>query len=133
MKPSLPSSLLSLTLITTVFALAACDSNKESSTQTTENKSASESQPPHTVATEDEITLVAACSGCHGIDGVSSRPDTPFIAGQSAKYLEFAIRSYLITDRKHEVMRQAIFDVDVAERHELANYYSGLTTKWTSD
>jgi cytochrome c553 len=108
--------------------LIACDSDNKSSSQV-DNKKA-DLAPPAKIATEHEVTLVAACSGCHGTDGVSSRPDTPFIAGQSAKYLEFAIRSYLLTDRNHEVMRQATFDIDVAERQELANYYSKLTTKW---
>jgi cytochrome c553 len=108
--------------------LIACDSGNKSSSQVDDKKA--DLAPPAKIATEHEVTLVAGCSGCHGTDGVSSRPDTPFIAGQSAKYLEYAIRSYLITDRKHEVMRQAIFDVDVAERQELANYYSRLTTKW---
>ncbi len=108
--------------------LIACDSGNKSSSQVDDKKA--DLAPPAKIATEHEVTLVAGCSGCHGTDGVSSRPDTPFIAGQSAKYLEYAIRSYLITDRKHEVMRQAIFDVDVAERQKLANYYSKLTTKW---
>ncbi len=128
MKHSSSIFLLILTSLALATALVACDSGNETPAQLESEKSAA--KPPATTATEHEITLVAGCSGCHGTDGVSSRPDTPFIAGQSAKYLEFAIRSYLITDRKHEVMRQAIFDVDVAERHELANYYSSLTTKW---
>lgn len=124
MKNSLSIFLLMLALL----ALTGCDSGKEASSQKESEKTSPDILSSPT--TEHEITLVAGCSGCHGADGVSSRPDTPFIAGQSAKYLEFAIRSYLITDRKHEVMRQAIFDVDVAERQELANYYSKLTTKW---
>jgi len=109
--------------------LIACDSGKKPLSQADSKKVT----PAPPTATEHEVTLVAGCSGCHGADGVSSKPNVPFIAGQSAKYLEYAIRSYLITDRKHEVMRQAIFDVDVAERQELANYYSRLTTKWKGD
>jgi len=127
MKHSSSIFLLILTFLALATGLVACDSGKETPAQFESEKSAA--KPPATTA-EHDVTLVAGCSGCHGTDGVSSRPDTPFIAGQSAKYLEFAIRSYLITDRKHDVMRQAIFDVDVAERHELANYYSKLTTKW---
>lgn len=118
-------SLSLLLLILTCFSLVACDSDKESTSQADKGKTA-----PTPEATEHEITLVAGCSGCHGADGVSSRSDTPFIAGQPAKYLEYAIRSYLISDRKHEVMRQAVFDIDVAERQQLANYYSKLTTQW---
>ena len=128
MKHSSSIFLLILTSLALATALVACDSGKETPAQLESEKSVA--KPPATTATEHEVTLVAACSGCHGADGVSSRPDTPFIAGQSAKYLEFAIRSYLLTDRNHEVMRQAILDIDVAERQELANYYSKLTTKW---
>ena len=118
-----PLSILLLILMS--FSLVACDSDKESTLQADKGKTV-----PTPAATEHEVTLVAGCSGCHGADGVSSRPDTPFIAGQSAKYLEYAMRSYLISDRNHEVMRQAVFDIDVAERQELANYYSKLTTQW---
>ena len=113
-------------LILTSSLLIACDTGKDPSSQTDNKKAA----PVPSTATEHEISLVAGCNGCHGADGVTTRADTPFLAGQSAKYLEFAMRSYLITDRKHDVMRQAIFDLTVEERMETANYYSRLTTKW---
>ena len=126
MKHSSSIFLLILTSLALATALVACDSDKKSSSQTDNEKAAL----APLAATEHELTLIAGCSSCHGTDGVSSRSDTPFIAGQPAKYLEFAMRSYLITDRKHEVMRQAVFDLEVSERQELANYYSKLTTKW---
>lgn len=118
MKPS-----IFLLLLSSLLLLSACEPNKE---------------PPSTAKTvatpppTKEVTIVAGCNACHGADGVTVKAGAPFIAGQPAKYLEFAMRSYLTTDRKHEVMRQAVFDLDVAKRQELANYYSSLTTNWKS-
>jgi len=110
-------------LILLSLGIASCDS--EQSPPASEKSDTS--VPVKTLA---EITLVAACSGCHGDDGVSSKPGVPYIAGQTAPYLEIAMRSYLSGDRKHDIMRQAIMGLSVEERMELANYYGILETPW---
>lgn len=119
-------STLSIIFLALVIALlSACDSDKK---------------PPPPAETADleiapvsgevDVSLIASCSRCHGKDGVTSRPDTPFIAGQSAAYLEIAMRGYLSSERKHEVMQQSVADLDADERMELANYFANLDTKW---
>ncbi len=118
--PAIKRPLIALPLILTVTLLGACGSDDAP----TELKK----EPVQTIA---EISLVAACSGCHGNDGVSSKPDTPFIAGQTSVYLEIAMRSYLSGERKEKVMRQAVMELSVEERMELANYYSMLETPWS--
>ena len=110
-----------LTLIL-LFLLPACEKGKESSDQS--------ASVVETIPASTEITLEAGCSACHGAEGVDTHPGIPYLAGQSAQYLEKAMYSYLILDRKSEIMRQAIFDVDAEKRHELATYFSNSKAKW---
>ena len=100
-----------------VFLLSACDS--EQPAPPPDQTSQTEIDP---VTIEADISLVASCSRCHGKDGVSSKPDVPFIAGQSAEYLNLAMRDYLAEERKHDVMRHSVLGLDVAQRQELAMY-----------
>ncbi len=106
-----------------LVGLTACDSGAPPETSTG-------NLPPAPVP--HEITLVAGCNSCHGINGVGNKPDVPFIAGQHATYLESAMRAYLIGDRQHKVMRAAVFDLEVSQRRQLAEHFAQLNSAWTS-
>jgi cytochrome c553 len=45
-----------------------------------------------------------ACAACHGMDGISTQPDSPNLAGQPAFYLSTQLKHYRSGERKHEVM-----------------------------
>lgn len=71
---------------------------------------------------------IAMCIGCHAIPGYkASYPEVfqvPKIGGQSAKYLEAALKAYQKGERKNPSMRGiagSLTDQDVAD---LAAYYS---------
>lgn len=71
---------------------------------------------------------IAMCIGCHGIEGYKATfPEVyqvPMIGGQSAKYIESALKAYQKGDRKHPSMRgiaASLSDQDIAD---LAAYYS---------
>lgn len=71
---------------------------------------------------------VAQCIGCHGIPGYKATfPEVysvPMIGGQSAKYIEGALKAYRKGDRKHPSMRGiagTMTDQDIAD---VAAYYS---------
>lgn len=71
---------------------------------------------------------VSMCIGCHGIPGYkASFPEVfqvPMLGGQSAKYIESALKAYRKGDRKHPTMRGiagGLSDQDIAN---LAAYYS---------
>ncbi|MDE2430815.1 MAG: cytochrome c [Burkholderiales bacterium] len=71
---------------------------------------------------------VAMCIGCHAIPGYKATfPEVyqvPMIGGQSAKYIENALKEYQKGDRKHPSMRGiagSLSDQDIAD---LAAYYS---------
>lgn len=71
---------------------------------------------------------VEMCIGCHGIPGYKTAfPEVyqvPMIGGQTAKYIENALRAYQKGERKHPSMRgiaASLTDEDIAD---LAAYYS---------
>ncbi|MBI3284375.1 MAG: cytochrome c [Burkholderiales bacterium] len=71
---------------------------------------------------------IAMCIGCHAIPGYKATfPEVyqvPMIGGQSAKYIESALKAYQKGDRKHPSMRGiagSLSDQDIAD---LAAYYS---------
>lgn len=71
---------------------------------------------------------VELCIGCHGIPGYKAAfPEVyqvPKIGGQSAKYIESALKAYQKGERKHPSMRgvaASLSDQDIAD---VAAYYS---------
>jgi cytochrome c553 len=71
---------------------------------------------------------IAMCVGCHGIPGYKATfPEVfpvPKIGGQSAKYIESALKAYQKGDRKNPSMggiAKGLSDQDIAD---LAAYYS---------
>jgi cytochrome c553 len=71
---------------------------------------------------------VAMCIGCHGIPGYKATfPEVyqvPMIGGQSAKYIESALRAYQKGERKNPSMRGiagGLSDQDIAD---VAAYYA---------
>lgn len=76
---------------------------------------------------------IEMCIGCHAIPGgyKTAFPEVyrvPMIGGQSAKYLEAALKSYRKGDRKHPSMSgiaRSMSDQDIAD---VAAYYSQQTS-----
>lgn len=71
---------------------------------------------------------VEACIGCHGIPGYkASFPEifqVPMLGGQSAKYIENALKAYQKGERKNPTMHgiaASLSDQDIAD---VAAYYS---------
>ena len=71
-------------------------------------------------------TAAAACSGCHGEEGVSASPTTPSLAGQDAQYFVDAMRAYKDGSRSDATMKGPAASVDQASAKNLAAYYAGL-------
>ena len=78
------------------------------------------------------VAKIEMCIGCHGIQGgyKTAFPEVyrvPMIGGQSAKYLESALKAYRKGDRKHPSMvniAKSLSDQDIAD---VAAYYSQQT------
>ena len=68
------------------------------------------------------------CIGCHGIPGYkASYPEVyqvPMLGGQSAAYIESALRAYQKGERKHPSMMGAAASLSDQDIADLAAYYS---------
>ena len=68
----------------------------------------------------------AACTGCHGVNGISSNPMWPNLAGQQEGYLVkqmHAFRDGVRDDALMSPMAKTLSDADI---DNLAAYYSNL-------
>jgi len=68
-----------------------------------------------------------ACSVCHGMDGLSRRPDAPHIAGQSEIYMRNQLEKYRSQQRIHPEMNIVANDLSDDDISDLVAYYSGMT------
>lgn len=66
----------------------------------------------------------AACAGCHGLDGNSSNPQYPKLAGQHELYLVKALRAYRTGRRKDPLMKPLVAHLSEEDIEDLAAYYA---------
>lgn len=77
-------------------------------------------QQPRQPKVEKPLTLaewVQRCDRCHGINGNSTDPRTPALAGQRVEYLQKALQAYQLGQRRNSVMAAmsgSLTDPDVA-------------------
>jgi len=74
-------------------------------------------------------TAAAACTGCHGANGVSANPAFPSLAGQDAAYLAAALLAYKQGTRNDETMKGLAAPLDDAAIKNLAAYYAAQEPK----
>lgn len=67
-----------------------------------------------------------ACRACHGIDGLSRRPDAPHIAGQTVLYMEEQLRAFRSGRREHAVMSVVAANLSDADIADLAAWYASI-------
>jgi len=68
----------------------------------------------------------AACSLCHGANGIASMPSAPNLAGQQAIYLSEQLKNYRSGKRHHEVMSVIAKSLTDAEIVNLSTWYSAI-------
>ena len=66
------------------------------------------------------------CAACHNMDGVSTIPDYPKLAGQYPDYMVKALRDYKSGARKNAVMAGMVAGLTQKDIDDLAAYYSSL-------
>lgn len=67
------------------------------------------------------------CKGCHGLDGRSTAPGIPHLAGQTEHYLIAAIDSYRQGKRYHAALKQLANRMSDADSRNVAAYFAGLS------
>ena len=82
---------------------------------------------PAAASTTPVETKIAACIGCHGIQGYqASFPEVhrvPMIAGQDARFIAAALNAYKKGDRKHPTMRAIAGTMSDADIAAISAYY----------
>lgn len=69
----------------------------------------------------------ARCFICHGVDGESSSPVFPRLAGQHANYVARQLADYLSGRRKSDAMRPMVEDLTPADFAALGRYFESRT------
>lgn len=66
------------------------------------------------------------CQPCHGLDGMSVRPDAPHIAGENEFYMEQQLKNFRSGKRQHAVMSVIAQDLSDQDIADLVSYYSAI-------
>ena len=69
----------------------------------------------------------AACASCHGVDGNSSAPTFPKIAGQNERYLLKQLKDYQDGVRQNGIMSGMVAGKSEQDLEDLAAYFSSQT------
>lgn len=73
----------------------------------------------------------AVCQVCHGLDGLSKRPDAPHLAGQPAIYLTKVLSEFKNGVRKHEVMSVIAHQLTTEDIANVAAWYEAIQVSVT--
>lgn len=79
-----------------------------------------------TIAPQQIVSAV--CSHCHGLDGNSTNPTFPKLAGQPAAYIAKQINEFIAGTRSHELMAPVVAKLTPADIDALATYFSQQKT-----
>jgi cytochrome c553 len=71
----------------------------------------------------------STCRPCHGLDGLSRRPDAPNIAGQVEMYLRDQLRKYRSGERPHPVMGVVTKQLSDSDIDDLAAFYASIRVR----
>ena len=82
--------------------------------------------PSNVDITEGKTLATDACSRCHSLDGVSSDPELPHLAGQQVIYLYNELNAYKQGDREDESMSKAIEFLSDDAFRKVSIYYASL-------
>ena len=85
----------------------------------------------HAADAKNGQVLAKKCTVCHGKIGVSNDPEVPNLAGQSAFYIEKALKDYrqgTREDRRMTLMAKPLEDADIKD---LAAWYASI--KFTAE
>ena len=65
-----------------------------------------------------------ACVSCHGMNGKSTNPNNPNLAGQKKAYLVKAMKAYKDGKRQDPMMSSLMAGLSDADMENLAEFYS---------
>ena len=72
---------------------------------------------------------IARCARCHGIDGNSSDPRFPMLAGQDLSYLKSTLKTYSAGGRSTSAMHAMADPLSAMDIERIANYFASQQPK----
>jgi cytochrome c553 len=75
---------------------------------------------------EGRAKAEVACALCHGLNGVSTLPNAPNLAGQQAIYLSEQLKNYRSGKRQNEVMNMIAKPLTDSEINHLSLWFSSI-------
>lgn len=82
--------------------------------------------PSLTLAADAQEIVKTVCAACHGVDGNSSDPQYPKLAGMDQEYLMRQLKAFAAGKRREETMAGIIAGIDQGDFSTLAAYYGKL-------
>jgi cytochrome c553 len=82
--------------------------------------------PPASMVELGKNVAATACASCHGINGVSTEPGIPHLAGQRSVYLHRVLQAYQSRERRHDAMNHATGFLNEDALLAVAAYYAAL-------
>jgi len=74
----------------------------------------------------------AICGSCHGVDGISSIPINPNLAGQVPGYISAQLQAFKSGERVNAIMKAQVMNLSEEDMDDLDAYYSSQPAKVTS-
>lgn len=69
-------------------------------------------------------TKAAVCGACHGIDGNSTNPMYPKLAGQSEHYIVEQLKKFKSGERRNAIMKGMSMPLTIEDMHDIGAYYA---------
>lgn len=77
-------------------------------------------------AADAQETVKTVCAACHGIDGNSTDPQYPKLAGMDQEYLMRQLKAFAAGKRREDTMLGIIAGIDPNDFSKLAGYYGKM-------
>jgi cytochrome c553 len=123
------TSTLQALVVSTVLLLVSgtCWSQGSATTQPINELERAALSPSRNMLAQGENVAITACATCHGLDGVSTGPGTPNLAGQRTVYLHRVLQAYQSRERGHDEMNKATDFLNEEALLAVSAYYASLS------
>ncbi len=82
--------------------------------------------PAPLLAADAQDVVKTICAACHGVDGNSTDPAIPKLAGMDQEYLVRQLKAFASGKRRNEIMSPIIASIDPNDFPKLAAYYGPM-------
>lgn len=82
--------------------------------------------PAPLLAADAQDVVKTVCAACHGVDGNSTDPAIPKLAGMDQEYLVRQLKAFASGKRRNEIMSPIIASIDPNDFPKLAAYYGPM-------